>query len=368
MAVTGPDWDLLSSYAGLLTLASFSIYAGSYGSLPNPKSKGEGKLTSDTDDDEEEETERLSSTDAYLFPIIGSVVLFGLYLVLKYFGREWITWLLQWYFTVAGVGSVSKSLISLSRWVVGLSRWKQCEKYQLLFLKGPKEIISFSVRTPSLYLMPLGALPSILYTFGTSSTRRSALLTDILALSFSHNALSLLKIDSFKTGCVLLCGLFLYDVWWVFGTEVMVKVATSLDVPIKLLWPKSLFFSTERGFTMLGLGDIVIPGMFIALALRYDYHRSSASRPYFWAALFAYVAGLGTTMFVMHFFKKAQPALLYLSPACILSFIATALIRGELKEAWSWSDEPEEKPDSAFTSMITDISAAPTSFTEWLSH
>ena len=28
------DWDLLSSYAGLLTLATFSVFAGSYGSLP----------------------------------------------------------------------------------------------------------------------------------------------------------------------------------------------------------------------------------------------------------------------------------------------------------------------------------------------
>lgn len=39
---------------------------------------------------------------------IGSGVLFGLYLVMKYLGTEWINWLLQWYFTLTGVGSVSK--------------------------------------------------------------------------------------------------------------------------------------------------------------------------------------------------------------------------------------------------------------------
>ncbi len=33
--------------------------------------------------------------------------------------------------------------------------------------------------------------------------------------------MSLLKIDSFRTGCILLSGLFLYDVWWVFGTTVV---------------------------------------------------------------------------------------------------------------------------------------------------
>ena len=37
------------------------------------------------------------------------MLLFGLYLVVKYFGTEWINWLLQWYFTIAGTGSGSKA-------------------------------------------------------------------------------------------------------------------------------------------------------------------------------------------------------------------------------------------------------------------
>ena len=99
----------------------------------------------------------------------------------------------------------------------------------------------------------------------------------------------------------------------------MVNVATSLDVPIKLLWPKSLSFTSERGFTMLGLGDVVIPGIYVALALRYDHHRhlksspqNSFTKPYFYAALGAYISGLIVTMAVMHNFNAAQPALLYL--------------------------------------------------------
>ncbi|GBE81200.1 Probable intramembrane protease [Sparassis crispa] len=349
------DWDLLSSYAGLLTLATCSICAGSYGSLTARKSKpGQPVADKSTDDEEEEEIpERLSSADVYLFPILGSAVLFGLYLVVKFYGEEWINWLLQWYFTVTGVGSVSKSLVSLAKFTLGAQRWKKFDKLQILFLKGPKEVISISMRTPSWYIAPLGAIPSILYTFGPSTTRKSALLTDVLALSFSHNAISLLKLDSFKAGCALLSGLFLYDVWWVFGTEVMVKVATSLDIPIKVLWPKSLSFATTRGFTMLGLGDIVIPGLFVALALRYDHHRHSEASPrsrlktpYFNSALFAYVAGLFTTMFVMHYFRVAQPALLYLSPAGIISFFVTAAVEGDLKQAWAWSDEPEDNSAS----------------------
>ena len=99
----------------------------------------------------------------------------------------------------------------------------------------------------------------------------------------------------------------------------MVSVATNLDVPIKLLWPKSLL-SPSGGFMMLGLGDIVVPGIFVAFALRYDYHRhmlkglstQTFEKPYFTAALVSYILGLSTTMFVMHVFKTAQPALLYL--------------------------------------------------------
>lgn len=44
----------------------------------------------------------------------------------------------------------------------------------------------------------------------------------------------------------------------------------------------------------------------------------------------------------MHQFKAAQPALLYLSPACILSVLGTALVRGEIKDVWRWTDEDEQ--------------------------
>lgn len=37
---------------------------------------------------------------------IGSVALVGLYTVVKYLGEKWINWLLGWYFSIAGVGSV----------------------------------------------------------------------------------------------------------------------------------------------------------------------------------------------------------------------------------------------------------------------
>jgi len=306
-------------------------------------------LLEDAEDEDEDIPDQISSSDAWLFPIVGSVTLFGMYVVVTYIGKEWINWFLGWYFATAGVGSVWKSAVSLAKFVIGREKWRTFTRNRLLFLRGPLEVISLSFRTPTMLLLPVGVLPSILYSF-SSGTHKSILWTDVLALSFSHNALSILKLDSFRTGCILLSGLFIYDVFWVFGTDVMVKVATSLDLPIKLLWPKSVAFSSERGFTMLGLGDVVIPGMFIALALRYDEARgektrTSFSKVYFLVTLTAYVVGLVATMTVMHTFGKAQPALLYLSPACVLSLIGTAAIRGELEDVWRWTGEAKVGPN-----------------------
>jgi minor histocompatibility antigen H13 len=66
------------------------------------------------------------------------MALFGLYMIVKYFGKEWINYLLGWYFSLAGVGSVWKSLISLTRFALGSDRWNKFDKTKLLILKGPR--------------------------------------------------------------------------------------------------------------------------------------------------------------------------------------------------------------------------------------
>jgi hypothetical protein len=50
-----------------------------------------------------------------------------------------------------------------------------------------------------------------------------------------------MRLDSFLTGSMLLSGLFLYDIFWVFGStvvtggdSVMVAVAKGLDAPVKV--------------------------------------------------------------------------------------------------------------------------------------
>ena len=97
---------------------------------------------------------------------------------------------------------------------------------------------------------------------------------------------------------------------------------------------------------MLGLGDIVIPGIFVALCCRYDDRGGCKTANIFTWAMVGYVAGLGTTVFVMHVFKAAQPALLYIVPALIVFTVAGAHVGGCLTGEgglWNYSEEAEEK-------------------------
>ena len=49
--------------------------------------------------------------------------------------------------------------------------------------------------------------------------------SSVLMIPFISSGLELISVGSFKNAAIMLCGLFVYDVWWVFGTEVMVAVA-----------------------------------------------------------------------------------------------------------------------------------------------
>ena len=95
-------------------------------------------------------------------------------------------------------------------------------------------------------------------------------------------------------------------------------------------------------------------GFFLALLLRFDASQAkmptkkvdiyaSFPKPYFHSCMVAYVLGLATTLFVMIHFKAAQPALLYLVPACLGSSLACAYSKGEFKDLMAYSEEEEEE-------------------------
>jgi minor histocompatibility antigen H13 len=124
-----------------------------------------------------------------------------------------------------------------------------------------------------------------------------------------------LNLPSFKISFILLWGLFFYDIFWVYGTDVMLTVAKSVDAPIKLMFPADLTVDPIK-FSMLGLGDIVIPGIFVALCVRYDLNRvlekstkkklsveevAQIRTPYFNWCMIGYSIGIVITFAVMIF-------------------------------------------------------------------
>lgn len=89
---------------------------------------------------------------------------------------------------------------------------------------------------------------------------------------------------------------------------------------------------------MLGLGDIVVPGIFVALCLKFDIDKCLAKKlkqvkdfslPYFTTSFIGYIAGICATFAAMWIFDHAQPALLFLVPTCTLPILALSFIRGE---------------------------------------
>ncbi len=99
-------------------------------------------------------------------------------------------------------------------------------------------------------------------------------------------------------------------------------------------------------------GDIVIPGIFLALVLRMDVARAAAAASsgapppaarYFRSVMVGYVAGLGSTIAVMNLFSAAQPALLYIVPAVLGALALHAWRADELAAVSAWAEEAEER-------------------------
>ena len=130
----------------------------------------------------------------------------------------------------------------------------------------------------------------------------------------------------------------------------MISVAKQFDVPIKLIFPYD-WNADPAKFSMLGLGDIVIPGIFVALCLKYDIDRNmkdlksvhSLKTPLFNWCFVGYVLGILVTYFVMVVFQHAQPALLFLVPSCTFAVLLKGIFSKELNEIWAYEETPENK-------------------------
>lgn len=322
------------AYSSLVIMALIPIFLGSFRSVRYHK---EQKASG-------EKPETMSSKDAAMFPIIASCTLFGIYVVFQIFSKEYINMLLAVYFFFLGVLALAHIASPILHPLIPPLFPNQ--EYHMIFTQGPaekkEEIVNWKFDRKDLLVIALSGVVGLWYLI-----KKHWVANNLFGLAFAVNGVEFLTLNSISTGCILLGGLFVYDVFWVFGTNVMVTVAKSFEAPIKLVFPQDLLENglDAKNFAMLGLGDIVIPGIFIALLLRFDISQKKGSRVYFYASFLAYFLGLLMTIVVMHFFKHAQPALLYLVPACIGVPVFVALVRGEIKPLFSYEDHPEAKTE-----------------------
>lgn len=77
-----------------------------------------------------------------------------------------------------------------------------------------------------------GALPGLALC-AAYALSKPWLANNALGLCFSLQGVELISLGGARTGALLLAGLFVYDVFWVFCTPVMVSVAKNFDAPIK---------------------------------------------------------------------------------------------------------------------------------------
>ncbi|KAL1842779.1 hypothetical protein VTJ49DRAFT_4264 [Mycothermus thermophilus] len=299
------------------------IWLGAHGSLRRPASAAPAKLKKGEKRREEEKfAEGLVASDAIRYPLMLGAVLVGLYYLIQWLQDPAIlNKVLRGYMTVmsvAGLGQLAGDALDLLVSLVFPTMWvgdsakvyhidphRRCqyalddesgnemvipsrdtplpgcldgwvtsevvrswlwevrdlltEEWTVRVVIYGKKLGEYEIRLNDLVRSVIAAAVALAYHF-TGWTA----LSNLLSFAMCYFSFTLISPTSFGIGTAVLVSLFVYDVVMVFYTPYMITVAKAIDAPIKLT------FETAKGASMLGLGDIIIPGMMMALALRFD--------------------------------------------------------------------------------------------------
>lgn len=324
----------LPTYLHIILSALFPLYTGAHASLSRPSSaakppKRKKSTGVDETDDGEEEADRmmegLSPIDAIILPVFAGTTLTGLYFLLKWLeDPALLNKILGWYFSIFGVLSLARFLTDAWGTLISFvfpntygskgNHWRidsKLRKAKLLsppykerrsplpgllarvplparvinHLWGQRELPFKKLRVrvyvrglikTHFKIGPQGCLCllfAIAVQLGYNFMGRPWWLTNILGFSFAYNTLQIMSPTTAWTGTLILMALFFYDIYFVFFTPLMVTVATNIDIPAKLLFPQPMGpheDQSKQAYSMLGLGDIVLPGIVIGYALRFD--------------------------------------------------------------------------------------------------
>lgn len=282
-----------------------------------------------------EETEKeiisINTKSAIIFVISASTFLVLLYL----FMSTWFVWVLIVLFCLGAVEGMHSCIVSLV-----LSKCKNCGRKTVnLPLLGEVSILSLVVL--------LFCLAFAIFWAANRKASYSWIGQDILGICLMITVLQLAQLPNIKVATVLLCCAFLYDIFWVFLSpyifhdSVMIAVAQGdkaggESIPMLLRIPR--FFDPWGGYNMIGFGDILFPGLLVSFAHRFDKAKKKTLRNgYFLWLVIGYGCGLFFTYLGLYLMDgHGQPALLYLVPCTLGLCVILGLVRGELRELWSY--------------------------------
>jgi minor histocompatibility antigen H13 len=279
---------MLPTYVHLLISALFPIYAGAHASLSRPASaakpeKKDKSATGGEDEDEEEKYQKmegLSPSDALMFPLMAGTTLAGLYFLLKWLqDPTLLNKVLNGYFAIFGVFSVSRLItdaLDIGHSLIFPKRYAlRSTLYQISSKDKVAKPVAGSIKPDDVVHTPLPgflsriplsprfrdllwndrAMPGNKWTVRVYAHRLVAAkmkigghgiagfvialaavayfnfidkpwyLTNLMGFGFSYGALQLMSPTTFATGSLILGALFVYDIYFVFFTQVPNKNA-----------------------------------------------------------------------------------------------------------------------------------------------
>ncbi|KAK4743887.1 hypothetical protein SAY87_010199 [Trapa incisa] len=272
----------------------------------------------------------ISTTSAILFVLAASCFL----IILYKFMSSWFLDLLIVLFCIGGVEGLQTCLVALlSRWFRGTA-----ESYIKVPILGAISHLTLAV---SPFCIAFAVIWAVYHNHSSAWIGQ-----DILGITLIITVLQIVQIPNLKVGTVLLTCAFLYDIFWVFVSKkmfhesVMIVVARGDKsgedgIPMLLKIPR--MFDPWGGYSIIGFGDILLPGLLIAFSLRYDWLANKNLRAgYFLWAMIAYGIGLLITYIALNLMNgHGQPALLYIVPLTLGAFFTLGRKRGDLKTLWT---------------------------------
>ncbi|EFJ05600.1 hypothetical protein SELMODRAFT_187400 [Selaginella moellendorffii] len=289
------------------------------------------------DDSDDKEVVDISIASAVCFLILASVFLLLLYL----FMSNWFLMLLVVLFCIGGAEGLQTCLVTLlSRLFPGV---------------GTRHItipILGTVSSLSVVVFPICVAFSVIW-----AVYRHAHVAwvgqDVLGVALILTVLQVVRLPNIKVSTVLLSCAFLYDIFWVFISPYIFKESVMIvvargdksggeSIPMLLRVPR--FYDPWGGYSIIGFGDILLPGLLVSFTLRFDWaNKKSLSGGYFLWTTVGYGLGLMLTYVALNLMDgHGQPALLYIVPCTLGIVVLLGWIRKELGALWNNKDVAEE--------------------------